>query len=54
MNPFDGLTKRQHELVYLALDSIRLFAWAGQNPPPKEKEEYDVLLEMLKRAKTKE
>jgi hypothetical protein len=55
MNPFDGLTKRQHDLVRLALDFMRLTAWGGTNPPPpREKSEYDELLEMLSSAKIKE
>jgi hypothetical protein len=54
MNPFDGLTPRQSELVKLALEFMRLTAWGGESPPPKEKFEYDELLEILGKASFKE
>jgi hypothetical protein len=54
MNPFDGLTKRQNELVRLALDFMRLMAWGGDTPPPVEKTEYEELLQMLAEAEIKD
>jgi hypothetical protein len=54
MNPFDGLTKRQQDLIRLALDYMRLLSWGGENPPPKEKIEYDELLVILEEAETKD
>jgi hypothetical protein len=50
MNPFDGLTKKQHMLVKLALDYMRLLSWGGEMPKAPEVLEYDELLAMLKEA----
>jgi hypothetical protein len=53
MNPFDGLTERQHMLTKLALDYMRMLSWGGEMPKPPEVLEYDELLAMLKEANEK-
>lgn len=46
-NPFDGLTAREHKLVGLALDFMKVMAHGG-----KEYEEYNNLLLKLNEATT--
>lgn len=45
-NPFDGLTTREHKLVELALDFMKVMAHGGE-----EYEEYKELLIKLDKAK---